>query len=71
MIDTQADASLLALSHPEAELTDALWTRALELDAEIERREAEREAQRREGKLGSPNANGHSHTNGQSQANGH
>ncbi|GMK57101.1 hypothetical protein CspeluHIS016_0309410 [Cutaneotrichosporon spelunceum] len=62
-------ARLLALSYPEAELTEALWARALELDDEIAKREAEREAERREGKLGEPN--GHSHTNGHSETNGH
>ncbi|BEJ15155.1 hypothetical protein CspHIS471_0409220 [Cutaneotrichosporon sp. HIS471] len=62
-------ARLLALSHPEAELTEALWARALDLDDEIERREAAREAERQDGKLGAPN--GHSHTYGHSQTNGH
>lgn len=67
----QADDSLLALSHPEAELTESLWDRALALDAEIERRAAEHEVQRREGQLGAPDANGHSYANGHSQQNGH
>lgn len=49
-------ARLLALSHPEAELSSSLWERTLELDGEIERREAEREAKRREAKLGAPAA---------------
>lgn len=49
-----ANSRLLALSHPEAELSAPLWKRTLELDAEIDRRATEREAKRRETKLGAP-----------------
>lgn len=51
-------ARLLALSHASAELSRDVWDRAVEIDAEVEKRVSARDAERREKKLGAPTVNG-------------